>query len=1100
MNVLIISQCNKRALIETRRILDQFAERKGDTTWQTAITLEGLNTLRMLLRKTAKRNTAVACHWIKGKNRTELVWIVGNISKFNIDGSVPTNITTRDILRTQDENQWRTIADISIIAGIAGLFHDFGKANKLFQEKLKKNAKKEAKLFEPYRHEWVSLRLFQAFVDGRLDATWLENLKNINEADEEIILEKLIKDKPFKSFDNPFANMSKLAQAIAWVIVSHHRLLMYQEGRNNKTDEPRLENIDKWMTGIRFDPSWNSIQSINQIWDEKPLEAVWSFPNGTPIRSKLWCKKANRIAIRALARRQLMSTDWFLDRFSLHLSRLTMMLADHYYSSLEPTLEWQDKKYKAYANTDKKSKNLKQKLDEHNIGVGHNAVIIAQVLPKIRLSLPSISHHKGFKKRSTTDEFRWQDKAYDLARNIQTRTFKQGFFGINMASTGCGKTFANGKIMYGLADEKLGCRFSIALGLRTLTLQTGDALKERLRLQDDDIAVLIGSQSVKLLHDKFKNEPNNNDVLSNENEYEKIGSESLEDFFAEHEYVKYDGALDDGRLSHWISQSPKVHKLLSAPILVSTIDHLIPATEGQRGGKQIAPMLRLLTSDLVLDEPDDFDLNDLPALCRLVNWAGMLGSRVLLSSATLPPALIEALFEAYRAGRVIYQQAVGENNIPKEVCCAWFDENGVSQSDHGSAESFKVAHQIFVTKRVEFLEKKDPIRKAIMIDFSNQEKKTKENAIELMAKSIFQKIFEFHDSHHEYNNTINKRVSIGLVRIANIGRLVEISKKIVSYNVPENFHIHYCVYHSQFPLAIRSYIEKNLDDVLKRHQPEKIWELDLIKSRIENSVKENHLFVILASPVAEVGRDHDYDWGIVEPSSMRSIIQLAGRIQRHRNKLQSQPNIAILSKNYKALIGESLAYYRPGFETKACNLTTKDLMSIINFEKIAHITASSRIQEKEVLSCKDSFIDLEHYQLREQLFNIKYNASFWWASNADWCYELQRNTPFRKSMPSELFYLYSEDEYAEPSFFMLDNQYKPKRIGDSKFEYINLDDSISHKNISYWFNFDYTEIIKEIAEHFNISFPEACLKFGEVTLPELDGLWQYEPHFGVYKQ
>jgi CRISPR-associated endonuclease/helicase Cas3 len=50
-------------------------------------------------------------------------------------------------------------------------------------------------------------------------------------------------------------------------------------------------------------------------------------------------------------------------------------------------------------------------------------------------------------------------------------------------------------------------------------------------------------------------------------------------------------------------------------------------------------MLRLLTSDLVLDEPDEFDLNDIPALARLVNWAGMLGAKVLLSTATMPPAL-----------------------------------------------------------------------------------------------------------------------------------------------------------------------------------------------------------------------------------------------------------------------------------------------------------------------------------------------------------------------------------------------------------------------------------------------------------------------------
>ena len=62
MNVLIVSQCDKRALVESRRILDQFAERRGDRSWQTAITQDGLATLRRLLRKTARKNTAIACH------------------------------------------------------------------------------------------------------------------------------------------------------------------------------------------------------------------------------------------------------------------------------------------------------------------------------------------------------------------------------------------------------------------------------------------------------------------------------------------------------------------------------------------------------------------------------------------------------------------------------------------------------------------------------------------------------------------------------------------------------------------------------------------------------------------------------------------------------------------------------------------------------------------------------------------------------------------------------------------------------------------------------------------------------------------------------
>ena len=106
MNILLISQCTKNALTETRRILDQFAERRGDRSWQTAITQQGLATLHRLLRKTARKNTAVACHWIRGKDHSELLWMVGDIRRFNAQGGTPTNTTECDILRRQDENDW----------------------------------------------------------------------------------------------------------------------------------------------------------------------------------------------------------------------------------------------------------------------------------------------------------------------------------------------------------------------------------------------------------------------------------------------------------------------------------------------------------------------------------------------------------------------------------------------------------------------------------------------------------------------------------------------------------------------------------------------------------------------------------------------------------------------------------------------------------------------------------------------------------------------------------------------------------------------------------------------------------------------------------
>lgn len=137
MNVLLISQCTKNALTETRRILDQFAERRGDRTWQTPITQAGLDTLRKLLKKTARKNTAVACHWIRGKDHSELLWIVGNTSQFNEQGAVPTNRTRRNVLRRNDENDWHTGEDIKLLAQLAALLHDLGKASVAFQARLR---------------------------------------------------------------------------------------------------------------------------------------------------------------------------------------------------------------------------------------------------------------------------------------------------------------------------------------------------------------------------------------------------------------------------------------------------------------------------------------------------------------------------------------------------------------------------------------------------------------------------------------------------------------------------------------------------------------------------------------------------------------------------------------------------------------------------------------------------------------------------------------------------------------------------------------------------------------------------------------------------
>ena len=98
MMVIFVSQCEKKALSRTRRVLDAFADRIGDNTWQTVITQEGLNAVKKLLRKTASKNTAVSCHWIRSRSRSELVWIVGRVHAFNHRGIVPVNFTTKEVI------------------------------------------------------------------------------------------------------------------------------------------------------------------------------------------------------------------------------------------------------------------------------------------------------------------------------------------------------------------------------------------------------------------------------------------------------------------------------------------------------------------------------------------------------------------------------------------------------------------------------------------------------------------------------------------------------------------------------------------------------------------------------------------------------------------------------------------------------------------------------------------------------------------------------------------------------------------------------------------------------------------------------------------
>lgn len=1092
MNILLISQCDKHALVESRRILDQFAERCGERSWQTPITLAGLNTLRKLLKKTARRNTAVACHWIRGQNHSELLWIVGDTSRFNEHGAVPTNTTGRDILRRDDENDWHSGEDIRLLAMLAALLHDIGKASAAFQAKLRQRGP----LADAYRHEWVSLRLFEAFVGpASTDANWLQRLACADGNQDGDWLARLQRDDTGTSA-SPFASgaLPPLAQVIGWLVVSHHRLPLGELNRRRLASLPAPINVD-WC-GARSDSS------------PEERTACWQFAEGhLPFASRSWRQRIAECAGNLLRHPGLLErAEQLLDNpWVLHLARMTLMLADHHYSSQPSSPGLGDAGFAAHANTDKGGR-LKQRLDEHLLGVAREARRVAQVLPQLERRLPRLARHRGFQKRSDKAAFRWQDKAFDLASSLRETSTRQGFFGINMASTGCGKTLANGRILYALADPQRGARFSIALGLRTLTLQTGQVYRERLGLGEDDLAVMVGGAAVRQLFEAAQQD-------SQESAAAQSGSESAEALLAENLHVHYESALADGPLSHWLQANPSAHKLVSAPVLACTVDHLMPACESLRGGHQIAPMLRLLTSDLVLDEVDDFDMADLPALARLVHWAGLLGSRVLLSSATLPPALVAGLFDAYREGRRVYQDNRGEPSTALDICCAWFDEFGCQQARHTSRGGLLDSHQGFVAQRVRQLGSREVRRRAQILPLEQSSQRRPQLSSELAA-ALLQPMLDLHRTHHTQAED-GRRVSCGLLRMANIEPLIEVAQALFALDAPANTRIHLCVYHSRHPLLLRSAIERQLDSLLKRHDQQALFNHPLVRETLAGHAETDQLFVVLASPVAEVGRDHDYDWAIVEPSSLRSIIQLAGRIRRHREGTCSSPNLLLLQRNLLALQGQQLSFVRPGFESPDARLASHNLDELIPAECLEAVNAVPRIcQQGELKDWKRRLDLLEHARLSGLLLesgplntgNGRYlRCTDWWAGEAGrvprigLCGALQKAFPFRAGRPQQSYVLLPEDDEE-------DGKLQLRRVEDDG-SLTRLDNLLGElplplgQRIQPWAGIDYRVELLELAERFELTPSQCALRFGQVQLMkgETSQGWDWHPQLG-FKQ
>lgn len=1086
MNVVFISQCSGNARTETRRVLDTFAERCGDGVWQTPITQQGLETVHTLLRATARRNTAVICRWIHGVNHSEVLWTVGNAHTFNEYGAVPTNTSRRDVLRAGDEDTWLTLEDITLIVRLAALFHDFGKATKVFQKKLQAGRP----VVDAFRHEWVSVRLLQALLaDAPDDRVWLSRLAQLREkpftkGEIRALLQRVIKDDAAHPATDCWKVLPPLAKLVAWLMLGHHRMPLQRS----------CEKISPASLHIMPAP-------ISAAWgytaasaDANICKALWKF-TALPLESSVWCARAARLAQGLLARPDLLKTPWLENVFALHLGRMALMLADHEYSSRHAEADRYagDAAYAVYANTNRKTGELSQRLDEHLIGVEKVAASILRILPHLRENLPVLGQRRSFRQRCALPRFQWQDKAFDLCAALAERTREQGFFGVNIASTGCGKTFANGRICYALAREGQA-RFTVALGLRTLTLQTGHAYRSKLGLGAADVGILAGGAATRQLYGFAWGE----ETAENKPEEESYQEALLpEDAFLD--YL----SGSEHPLQRWLSHSPDAVKLLEAPILCCTVDHLINATEGIRGGRQIAPMLRLLTADLVLDEPDDFSPDDLYALTRLVYWSGMLGGRVLLSSATIPEALAAGLFAAYQQGRTLFGENCGGGR-PAPLCCAWFDEFGASSGEADSLAAFQQQHRAFVEARVSNLAAREaPRRHAAILPLDALQAQQAEGLPEALIPEIWGAITRLHDNNAGTDPETGKRLSCGLVRMANIDPLIDVVQALLRSGIPEGWHVHLCCYHSRYPLCMRSKLEYVLDNLLRRDMSDAaFFGQPRVRQLLAQSPAQQHIVLVLATPVAEVGRDHDYDWALVEPSSVRSLVQLAGRVRRHRPEPWERENICVWSHNFHGLhrsVTEPV-FCRPGFESKLFPLESHDLRDLLTREQLQKIDASLRILERSGATPRQNLADRELEYLRQLMLggNKIRPVHEWWLPHATLCGEIQRATPFRKEQePQESYVFYLEEGDCSFRRIEQDGSLTPC---SSQCAILPLDEGYHLENVSFLVQDSYKTIIAQLAEQYGKDETDCSQHFGRVTVPQWDQGWMYYDCLGLRRR
>lgn len=857
-DVIAVCRSSKKARVKVAAILDAYLWRIGDRAWRGKASDACLRRISDDLKASASKNMAVSVHDAKRHHaHQEPLFFVGSRKLFSHTGISPISVSTT-------EKREKAFSDVDRnILMIAVFFHDMGKGLTGFQDMIRSSMKDKRKT-ERFRHEFLSANMFDELTTGMSDEEALlllsalsaDKVRSMVESDE--FIDRMRGQGPKSPSSINFIKAEagrELITLIGMLILTHHRL-------------PGLKDLWEHKESYKPDDAFrNNVHVRNADFSADELK----IPEN--LKKSIWSDDNLYESLRRSAK-GLVGTNYTASCGAGHLFlRTAMIFADRAGSRDE---QFTQSRSGLLANTQSDQKTEKDDLETHTRKVagyitdGLRAVSEKTEWPMSTPPEELLSEQSG--------RFSWQNDAVAGAKSCAQED--GGVFGVIMAGTGTGKTRAG--LAVACAARKGLLRVTNCLGLRTLTKQTAKAYVEDGLISKRDVCAVVGGSIIK----------------NNGSEKELTPSQSIQALSPRVNDIRQsdDGELGKdtdepnlGLLDAVFDKGAMEKRLLSAPVLVCTVDHMIPSSSPLRTN-HIASSMRLLSSDVIMDELDQYSAWDLISIMRLIQIVGASGKNLFIMSATMPVEVAKAAYEHFLSGRREFMKRTGSQNGVRSFCVS--DVSGSLMTSGSFSDNLEGC---LIAMRQEE-QHADNLNVTVQLPLKSGREVS---ALEETVRTL-------HSDHHIIMNIHGKPVktSVGVIKLTKIRDVNRVAASLKAEGIRK-----ICL-HSGLPSFQRSLIEKDLAHALNRKSLPEGNIAKWVEREVDpKDIGDDLIIAVICSPVIETGNDVDFDWAISEPNAGRDLVQFVGRVNRHRRTPIKVPNVMVMSTFWDA---DRKSHSRPG--------------------------------------------------------------------------------------------------------------------------------------------------------------------------------------------